>query len=408
MKAIGGKYLLVLIAMCGMIATSLGILTNTAGLFFSPVAEDFGIGIGNVSLTLTICNLAYAASGMAVPALVNGRNFKKVILAGTIISAAATAAMCAARNVQFLYLMSAARGAAGGILGMVLVTIVINGWFHEGNALATSVAMACSGLTGAALSPVLSAVIQNAGWRSGYLVSAALIAAFNLPAVLFPFTLTPEESNLPPFGERKTETKTEPDAAAPVTLRRSLFCMAMAYGILTSFVTAFPQHFPGLAGAYALPAVTGALMLSVCMAANTAGKVLLGALIDRIGSKKSLLLYSALVTLSLCGMLFLRASLPMEIAAGLYGLSYGLTIVGGVMVTRDLFGLQNYGGVYPTVSMGIAVANAVGSSVIGFLYDVSGSYGIAIGLLLVMMASVTLLILRMYRKIPRTSIDTLS
>ena len=77
-------------------------------------------------------------------------------------------------------------------------------------------------------------------------------------------------------------------------------------------------------------------------------------------------------------------------------------------MTRDLFGVQNYGGVYPAVSMGIAVANAVGSSVIGFLYDVSGSYGIAIGLLLVMMASVTLLILRMYRKIPRTSIDTLS
>ena len=292
MRGLRGKYLLVLVAMCGMIATSLGILTNTAGLFFSPVSEDFGTGVGNVSLTLTICNLAYAASGMTVSALVTGRNFKKVILTGTVAEAIATAAMGAASNVWTLYILSAARGAAGGILGMVFVTVVINGWFHEGNALATSVAMACSGLTGAALSPVLSAVIQNAGWRSGYLVSAALIAAFNLPAVLFPFTLTPEESNLPPFGERKAETTTEPDAAAPVTLRRSLFCMAMAYGILTSFATAFPQHFPGLSGAYALPAVTGALMLSVCMAANTAGKVLLGALIDRIGAKKSLLLYS--------------------------------------------------------------------------------------------------------------------
>ena len=45
-------------------------------------------------------------------------------------------------------------------------------------------------------------------------------------------------------------------------------------------------------------------------------------------------------------MLFLRASLPMEIAAGLYG----LTIVGGVMVTKDLFGAQNYGVVYPAVT----------------------------------------------------------
>ena len=63
--------------------------------------------------------------------------------------------------------------------------------------------------------------------------------------------------------------------------------------------------------------------------------------------------------------------------------------LGGVTVTGDLFGTQNHGGVSPTVSMGIAMANAV-----GFLYDASGYDGIAIGLLLAMMASVTLLILR--------------
>ena len=91
--------------------------------------------------------------------------------------------MCAAPNVWVLYFLSAARGMAGGILGTVLVTIVINGWFHTGSGLATSIAMACSGLTGAALSPVLSAVIQNAGWRSGYLVSAVIIGALNLPPV---------------------------------------------------------------------------------------------------------------------------------------------------------------------------------------------------------------------------------
>ena len=398
MKGISGKYLMVLIAMCGMIATSLGILTNTAGLFFSPIAEDFHVGIGSVSLTLTICNLVYAASGMAVPRLVSGRNFKKVVLSGTIVTAAATAGMCAAPNVRLLYLLSAARGMAGGILGTVLVTIIINGWFHASNGLATSIAMACSGLTGAALSPVLSAVIQTAGWRSGYLVSAFIIVAFNLPAILLPFTLTPEESNLPPLGEGGRKQKAEADSGTSMAVSGSLFCMTAAFGILTSFATAFPQHFPELTGSYALPAVTGALMLSVCMASNTAGKVLLGALIDRIGSKKSLLLYSTLVMLSLCGMLFLRTSLPLEIAAGLYGLSYGLTIVGGVMVTKDLFGVQNYSGVYPTISMGIAVANAAGSSIIGFLYDASGSYGSTIGLILIMMAAVIVLILWMYRR----------
>ena len=61
---------------------------------------------------------------------------------------------------------------------------------------------------------------------------------------------------------------------------------------------------------------------------------------------------------------------------------------------RLCFAIQNYGGVYPAVSTGIAASNTVSSSVV--LYDALGSYGIAIGLLLAMVASVTLLIPRMY------------
>ena len=68
---IRGTYLFVLISMCGLIATSLGILTNLAGLFFSPVSKDLGLRMGQMSLTLTICNLSYAVAGMIVPHILN-------------------------------------------------------------------------------------------------------------------------------------------------------------------------------------------------------------------------------------------------------------------------------------------------------------------------------------------------
>ena len=39
---IRGTYLFVLISMCGLIATSLGILTNVAGLFFHRCQRTWG------------------------------------------------------------------------------------------------------------------------------------------------------------------------------------------------------------------------------------------------------------------------------------------------------------------------------------------------------------------------------
>ena len=54
MKLPKGKYLMVLVSMCGLIAVSLGLLVNVSGLFFAPIAEELGVGRGEVSMTLTI------------------------------------------------------------------------------------------------------------------------------------------------------------------------------------------------------------------------------------------------------------------------------------------------------------------------------------------------------------------
>ena len=42
MKQLKGKYLMVLIAVCGIAAASMGMLTNVSGLFFTPISEELG------------------------------------------------------------------------------------------------------------------------------------------------------------------------------------------------------------------------------------------------------------------------------------------------------------------------------------------------------------------------------
>lgn len=40
---LSGRHLLVVVAMCGLLASGVGLVTNVAGLFFTPVSEEFGV-----------------------------------------------------------------------------------------------------------------------------------------------------------------------------------------------------------------------------------------------------------------------------------------------------------------------------------------------------------------------------
>ena len=64
---IAGRHLLVLVSMCGLLATTVGLVTNVAGLFFTPVAEELGILKGEVSLMLTICTSSLACGWKVSP-----------------------------------------------------------------------------------------------------------------------------------------------------------------------------------------------------------------------------------------------------------------------------------------------------------------------------------------------------
>jgi MFS family permease len=151
-----------------------------------------------------------------------------------------------------------------------------------------------------------------------------------------------------------------------------------------------------MADSYGVASV-GATMLSLCMISNTGGKILLGALVDRLGARLSILSFSGLIFVSLLMLLFVHNGAALAIAALLFGLCYSLATVGISLTTREVFGPQNYTRVYPTFSLGGNVANAVFSSVVGFLYDFSQGYSLTLWMMLGMVVVTALLILRAFQ-----------
>ena len=119
-------------------------------------------------------------------------------------------------------------------------------------------------------------------------------------------------------------------------------------------------------------------MVSACMVSNTAGKILLGTLIDRIGTKLSVSMYAALIVCGALLIVFTRNSGVLIAAAAMYGLCYSMGTVSTAMLTREMFGPAKYSRVYPKLAMTTTISNAVFTTVVGMLYDLSGTYSTVI------------------------------
>ena len=376
---LGGRHLMVVAAMCGLAIATVGLTTNVAGLFFSPMADEFGVLKGQASLTLTISNVCVALGGLATRRLTKLVSWRTLVVSCTTALVASTAGIAQAPSIGLVYVLCALRGLTGGVIGFVLVTYVLNKWFVSQLGLMTSIAMGSSGLAGAIFCPVIQPVIDTLGWRAGQVVVAGLTLAFCLPAILVVPSADPLEAGLAPFGATPTDaTPKSQGRKPPVRVNHVIVAGVVLYAVLSAAVSAMPQHFPGFAEEVGLGTGIGAAMISASMVANTAGKILMGWLCDRIGAKASIMAYTALVGASIAALLLVHVSAAFVAAAFLFGLCYSRATVGLSMMCREVFGKRGFGVVYPVAALGCSLSNAVFSSAVGFAFDLTGGYTVSL------------------------------
>ena len=332
-------------------------LTNSAGVFFTPIAEDLGVGKGAVSMSLTLANIAYAFGGLMTVKVIHENNFKTIVFLFGTMYAVSTAVLSIVQSVFLLYVFSIIRGASAGIAGIVLVTILINNHYKEGVGFATSIAL------------VFTWLIGIAGWRLTYVVEGILAFLLYLPCMIGPVSLN---NRIKENVMQSKDTKTSMTGIVPLPI----FILVCAYTFLIASVTALPQHFPSLASTAAI----GSLMVSVTMVMNTAGKIVLGAISDKIGAEKALEWYGVLVVIGLIVLATCKSHPIFSIiGAVLVGLVYAMAAVGPVLLSQNLF-RESYNEYFPKVSLVGTISNALFTTAVGFVYDIANSYDPALWL----------------------------
>lgn len=197
---------IVVIALGLMSAGTTGTYSIVAGSFVAPVCEDLGFDYTSFSFYFTAILLGLA---LGLPLL--SRFIPKVIgkpwhIGIELVLIAAGAAMAFYTEVWMFIASAAVIGICFSFTTGVCMSDVIDQWFSKSSGLAIGLAWGVNSLCTLLLSPVVTLVIEQQGWRVGFIVLAAVSAAMILPASAFIIRFKPSDRNMLPYGETVIET----------------------------------------------------------------------------------------------------------------------------------------------------------------------------------------------------------
>ena len=374
------KHWLVVSILCGFTAC-FSIPINLTGVFLSPVATELGFQRGDFSFHATLTLFISAIVSLYVPRLMEKISLKYILILAALLSSIPNIMMGFADKLWEFNLLGSVRGVGVGLISMVPVAIIINHWFHKHHGMITSIVLSFSGLSGALMTPVFANLIEQFGWRNSYFISGVVIIILLLPGILIPFTVNPASEGLEPLGAEEVlseDLRTKGLHLAEKLFDKKVFFALMLMAVLHTAIIGLGQHFPGFADANGHGAGVGALMLSVAMVGSIFFKMMVGAISDRLNAVTANLL---MITISLVSVVvFISKSGPtlLLVAAFFFGAAYSIPAVGLPLLTKELLGKHYFNKVFPIISFGLATSGAVSISLIGYLFDFSGSYTLAL------------------------------
>ncbi|MBM7663966.1 MFS family permease [Solibacillus kalamii] len=385
----------ILVGLCIIIGVSKGALNNSASLFLTPVSNELGIGMGNLSLYLSISAIVTLVFLPFAGKLVAKYDIRMLIIIAIILQAGSFVAFSFMNSVWGWYIFALPLAVGGTFITVILGPVLINQWFKKRSGLALGILAATGGVIGAIVQPIVGKTIVSEGWRFSYVAVGVAAIIFVIVATVVFIKKMSKEKGLYPYGAGDTEggdqsannTATDKGVTLANAKKSSAFYALLTFFFLITAIASFMMHIPtyivtkGFSQEFAGSAM-GVYMLGVVFAS-----LIIGVLNDKIGTKNTTILSMILGMASVFIFLYAASSSVMIfVALILFAfVTSGIGII-APSLTSSLFGNKEYGQIYSTVSLGLAIASIVAIPAYGYIFQFTGSYSGGLYTILAMLA----------------------
>lgn len=388
-------------------AGQLGIIMNTAGVFLQPVADSIGCGRGDLSLYMTIMGWCTAFTMPIAGRWISTKNFNVLMVVVSVLAGGSFIAMSFFTQVWMWWIAAVVLGFSTAFTFFAAIPIVIQNWFAKKTGFAMGIATCSSGLGAAVFSPILTNLCVSMGWESTYVVAGVASLILSVPVCAFVLKLKPADKGMLPYGAEEGADVDQVAKAADTTgisasraWKTGLVVVIFFIGASISLTCSFGQHLAGFGTSVGLDATLTGLLLSMYQLGNLVAKIGMGTLNDAIGIKKTFLVSTAIPLIGVILMIVSGGNTMMLLAGSLlYGFVNGNQTVLAPIICRKMFGAKDYAKMWSYSTMGNSILGALGVSINGMLYDVSGTYLTPLTIVIVgsLVISVVLVLFGLYR-----------
>ncbi|MGN7408035.1 MULTISPECIES: MFS transporter [unclassified Sporosarcina] len=383
---------LVLVGLCLMVGLGKGALNNTAGLFITPVAKDLGVGIGNLTLYLSISAIVTLIFLPIGGKMMAKYDIKALLIGAIILQAGAFAAFGFMKAVWGWYLFSIPLAVGGVFITVIAGPVLINQWFKKSNGLALGIMGAAGGAIGAIAQPVVGNLIASQGWSQTYIIVGVAVMIIVIPVILLLIRKSPKDKGLLPYGAAVTsnggetaEDTTDKGISFAIARKSGAFYSLAVFFFLITAIASFSIHIPTFLGNKGYSVGFSGTVMGVSMIGVLVGALALGVLSDKLGSKNTALLAMILGIVAIAMFLFFAENgVIVTIAAGIFGFTSASIGTLAPTLASTLFGSKDYSQIYATASLGLAVASIIALPAYGYVFDFTGTYTIVLWIIAVM------------------------
>ena len=369
-----------------LMAVGTGIFVNCVGIFVKPVCEDLGFERGTFTLYTTITSVLSMLAMLVFGELYRKkpRRIRLYIAIGGLTGCLVFFGYSLSSKLWHFYTLSAIYGCVATTLAGISVTTLVNNWFVDKRGLATGLAFAGSGVSAAVMTPVLTTVVTDFGWRMGYRTMSLVSFIILIPAMLL-IRLEPSDKGLLPYGVTPHPSE-EDKRSIPVIEQTGLtraqavktssfyfqsigiFCLSLAgMGISNHAISYFTD--------IGYSPLTASTAMSLVMTIMIGAKILLGAVFDKIGSVRSAILTGLCMIASTLSIRFAGAGAFMPYVFSVcFGFGYSTLTVPYSYLIGQNFGTREFSSIYSLICTLGSLGGGIAATLTGMLYDRLGSY----------------------------------
>lgn len=381
----------VAIGCCLLFSYGVGLTTGTFAIFMSPLTKELNLTNAQVSSIFSVISIIGLCFMVIFDKLSLKIGIRKIIFIGGILIALGNYVFSISKSLLHCYLAAILIGTGYGCCTTITIAILLNRWFTKSRGLAMGIAFSGSGIAIITFSPLLSNIITYYGVNAGFITQCIIIFILSLICYLL-IRDYPKDKNLSSYGCTSDNNVTNYEKSIFISSKLDkkilfskkfmiLIIVALLLGVtvqpMVSHITSF-LIFVGYDDAIAM-SITSIYGFSMIV-----WKSCYGFFIDKLGSNKTNFIFFPLWMLILMISYIVKKSIILTyIFLLMIGIGPAIATVSIPIWVTDMFQEGPINQITTIMQITTIGASSFGMALIGYLVDLTGSYNVAISILII-------------------------